>query len=78
MKATDDQRSLLSALAVLSVTWGAPALPAQSTDGVGTFKDVVSLQTVGGVAISPDGSMVAYTVRTTDWDKNRDKNNKTL
>jgi dipeptidyl aminopeptidase/acylaminoacyl peptidase len=34
------------------------------------FQDVLSLESVGGVAISPDGSRVAYTQRSTDWDEN--------
>ena len=44
---------------------------AQQLSGVGTFRDGLSLQTVGTVAISPDGHTVAYTVRSTDWEDNR-------
>ena len=40
-----------------------PAMP--------SFEEVISLHRVGGVAISPDGAAVAYTVRSTDWEKNR-------
>ena len=36
-----------------------------------SFKDVLNLQTLGSPCISPDGMKVAYTVRNTDWDKNR-------
>lgn len=43
---------------------------AQDLEGMPSFRDVLSLSSVGGVAISPDGSTVAYTVRTTQWDEN--------
>ena len=36
-----------------------------------SFRDVISLTSVGSAAISPDGKAVAYTVRTTDWAENR-------
>jgi len=48
-----------------------PGLTAQDVSGVGSFRETISLQTVGGTAISPDGSTVAYTVSSTDWDANR-------
>ncbi len=35
------------------------------------FKDVLSLQTVSGPRISPNGEAVLYTVATTDWEDNR-------
>ena len=35
------------------------------------FEEVLSLRSVGSVSISPDGSRVAYTVRSTDWENNR-------
>ncbi len=35
------------------------------------FEDVLSLPSTGGPRISPDGSVIAYTVRSTDWDDNR-------
>ena len=35
------------------------------------MEDVLSLQTLGGIAISPDGKHIAYTVRTTEWKENR-------
>lgn len=38
---------------------------------VPTFEEVISLRGVAGVAISPDGKMVAYGVQTTDWNDNR-------
>ena len=39
--------------------------------GAPTFREVLSLADVGQVAIAPDGSRVAYTVRSTEWDENR-------
>jgi dipeptidyl aminopeptidase/acylaminoacyl peptidase len=35
------------------------------------FKDVLSLETVGGPRISPDGTAVLFTVRAADWEGNR-------
>ncbi len=47
------------------------ALAAQSSDVPGpSFEEVLSLQSVGGPAISPDGASIAYQVRTTDWENN--------
>jgi dipeptidyl aminopeptidase/acylaminoacyl peptidase len=59
---------LVSAFALVSIT-GTPT-GAQDLEGMPSFRDVLSLQSVGGVAVSPDGSAVAYTVRSTDWDEN--------
>lgn len=36
-----------------------------------TFEDVLSLRSVGSVQISPDGTTVLYSVRSTDWKDNR-------
>jgi dipeptidyl aminopeptidase/acylaminoacyl peptidase len=36
-----------------------------------TFEEVISLRSVGGVTMSPDGKNIAYTVQTTDWIDNR-------
>ena len=36
-----------------------------------SFKEVLSLERVGSPRIAPDGSAIAYSVRTTDWEKNR-------
>ena len=35
------------------------------------FKDVLSLRSVGSPVISPDGRHILYTVRETNWEKNR-------
>jgi dipeptidyl aminopeptidase/acylaminoacyl peptidase len=38
---------------------------------VPTFEEVISLRSIGGVTLSPDGKHIAYTVQTTDWNENR-------
>lgn len=38
---------------------------------VPTFEEVISLRSVGGASISPDGKSVLYGVQTTDWNENR-------
>jgi dipeptidyl aminopeptidase/acylaminoacyl peptidase len=38
---------------------------------VPTFEEVISLRSVGGVALSDDGKHVAYALQTTDWNENR-------
>lgn len=35
-----------------------------------SFRDVISLRSVGSPALAPDGGAVAYTVRTVDWENN--------
>ena len=49
---------------------GVPGVAAGQVAGP-AFRDVISLESVGSPAISPDGKAVAYTVRTTDWEENR-------
>lgn len=51
----------------LAVTLAAPAASAQNAP---TIDDLISLKRVGSPAISPDGRLVAYTVRETNWDEN--------
>ena len=36
-----------------------------------SFEAVLSLKSIGSPALSPDGRLVAFTVRTTDWKENR-------
>ena len=36
-----------------------------------TMEEVISLRSVGGLTISPDGKQVAFSVQTTDWNENR-------
>lgn len=60
----------LSLVAAGAVLLGPPIL-AQDVSGLGSFRDVASLEGIGGVALSPDGARVAYTVRSADWDANR-------
>jgi dipeptidyl aminopeptidase/acylaminoacyl peptidase len=38
---------------------------------VPSFEEVISLRSVGGIAISPDGRDVAFTIQTVDWNENR-------
>ena len=47
----------------------AAAARAAAQAKVPTIDDLVSLQRVGAPAISPDGTLVAYTVRETNWDE---------
>jgi dipeptidyl aminopeptidase/acylaminoacyl peptidase len=58
--------TLISALNAL----GPAHLAGQELPDTPTFQEVLSLESVGGVAISPDGARVAYTVRSTDWEEN--------
>ncbi len=70
----------LSFLALLAVTPATPvsaeseppaALEETVVPGAPTFREVIDLVSVGSVCIAPDGSAVAWTERTTDWDENR-------
>lgn len=38
---------------------------------VPTFEEVISLRSIGSVALSANGKHIAYTVQTTDWNDNR-------
>ena len=38
---------------------------------VEAFKAQISLESASGPRISPDGSMIAFTVTSTDWENNR-------
>ncbi len=47
------------------------ALAAQSSEVPGpSFEEVLSLESAGAPAISPDGASIAYQVRSTDWENN--------
>jgi dipeptidyl aminopeptidase/acylaminoacyl peptidase len=63
--------SILAALCAAATL----ALPArarsQEVAGAPSFRQVLGLRSVGGVAIAPDGSAIAYEVRGADWDANR-------
>ena len=56
----------IAATVVLTTT----SAPAQEVDGIGTFREALSLESVGGVAISPDGTTVAFQKRRTVWEDN--------
>ena len=51
----------------LALAW--IGLSAQQTK-VPTYDEVINLKRPGGVALSPDGSLVAFTVNETNWDDN--------
>jgi dipeptidyl aminopeptidase/acylaminoacyl peptidase len=62
-------RLLIAAVTVLAFAGQAEAY-AQDLPGMPSFEDILSLESVGSAQISPDGQMVAYTVRSTDWEGN--------
>ena len=57
----------LVCLAGASAAATAPAEPTQPF----TVQDLVRLERISDVAVSPDGKRVAYTLRTTDMDANK-------
>lgn len=59
-------RLLTMAAALAAVTATATAAPRGFT-----VEDLVNMERVGSPAVSPDGTRVVYTVRSTDMDKNR-------
>jgi dipeptidyl aminopeptidase/acylaminoacyl peptidase len=61
-----------TAVAALTLSlYPAVFAPAQSSVPTPSFEQVISLRSVGGVAISPDGRSVVFGVRTADWQGNR-------
>src|SRR6478672_7976673 len=68
------RRNLLIALVILvgwSTNWTSGAAPVSAdATGTPTIDDLIALKRVGSPAISPDGRLVAYTLRETDWDEN--------
>ena len=63
------RRAILLLAALLSAT-AAPPVKAQQAV-LESFRAQIALESVGGPRISPDGSMIAYSVTTTDWEENR-------
>ncbi len=64
--------SAAAACCLLQVPNLAQAAPREPQDPPGpSFKEVLSLEGVGTPRVSPDGRMIAYTVRTADWENNR-------
>jgi dipeptidyl aminopeptidase/acylaminoacyl peptidase len=59
----------VAALAILVVVVCAGAPGAQSAQAP-SIDDVINLKRVGSPAISPNGQLVAYTIRETNWDEN--------
>jgi len=67
-------RFLLAALAWLHVLGASAtaAAPQEVQEPPGpSFREVLSLKSVGAPRVAPGGRMIAYTVRTTDWEENR-------
>ena len=58
---------ILSAAALLTGV----AVAEESSEVVEAFKAQISLKSASGPRISPDGSMIAFTVTSTDWENNR-------
>jgi dipeptidyl aminopeptidase/acylaminoacyl peptidase len=61
-------KARLLVAAAVSAALHAGALPARGQVQSPAIDDLVALRRVGTPAISPDGSLVAYTVRETNWD----------
>ena len=61
----------LAALAALASTAEAQTEKAEPMIPGPSFKQVLSLNSVGRPRISPDGRSIAYLVRSTDWEDNR-------
>jgi len=62
---------LLFAVSLLALATP-PSLAAQETAEIDAgFRAVLSLEGIGGPRLAPDGTRVAYSVTTTDWDANR-------
>ena len=59
----------LAALAILGVIVTAPAPGAQSAP-TPSIDDLINLKRVGAPAIAPNGQLVAFTIRETNWDEN--------
>lgn len=58
----------MKSLLTITLIWCTTIVTAQHLP---TFEEVISLRNVGTVLMSPDGKNVAFTVTSTDWDKNR-------
>ena len=70
--ATPALNTVLSA--ALFATIAAPSAAAQpqsQSPVLESFRAQIALESVGSPRISPDGSMIAFSVTTTDWDANR-------
>ena len=58
-----------SVLAVVFLWLSSAGLPGQALK-VPSYDEVIGLKRPGGVSLSPDGSLVAFTVNETNWDDN--------
>jgi hypothetical protein len=54
---------------IISIVFYFPAYPEADSTNVPepSFKQVLSLKSVGSPVISPDGKSIVYTVRSVDW-----------
>src|SRR5262249_28888690 len=64
--------AILALTLVVTTAETRPQSPASvpSKGAIPTVDDLISLKHVGSPALSPDGRLVAYTVRETNWDEN--------
>ncbi len=68
---TSRSAAILAAMCVVAALTSPRRAWTQEVPGAPSFRQVLSLRSVGGVAVAPDGSAVAYEVRGADWDANR-------
>ena len=62
----------LACLIGAAVFAAAYSRPAEAQEGIlESFRTQIALKSVGGPRISPDGSMIAFSVSTSDWENNR-------
>ena len=64
------EASLRSIFAILVLALTLTTASAQTAGKVPTIDDLINLKRVGSPALSPDGRLVAYTMRQTNWDDN--------
>ncbi|HJQ21865.1 MAG TPA: S9 family peptidase [Gemmatimonadaceae bacterium] len=65
-------RHLAHAFTATALIFAATAAPLGAQNAAApTIDDLISLKRVQATEISPDGKLVAYTVRETDWDQNQ-------
>ena len=64
------RRSPLTILSAVALLAGGAAAE-ETSPVVEAFKAQISLHSASGPRISPDGSMIAFTVTSADWENNR-------
>ncbi len=65
--------SLLAASAIAAAVFPAPVFPAAAAEPAQPFtvQDLVRLERISELGVSPDGKRIAYTLRTTDMEANK-------